>query len=64
MKIVIISLIVILTAGAVIYFAPFDTNKPKNYEECVITGGKTNKDQMRVQDTCTYKGKTYLGPIF
>ncbi len=61
----IIVIVVLVLLGLIIYLLkPFGFKQPTNYTECVEAGGKTNKNETRVQDACQYNGKTFLGNNF
>ncbi len=64
MKKFILTIIVLVTLfGVFLYVKNISDVTPKNYEECVKAGGKTNKDVPRVQNFCEYNGQTFDGPI-
>lgn len=65
MKKIIGALFVILVIILVWYFfGPVGFQHPKNYQECVQAGGRTNKNVPHTQDNCIYHGKGFMGGIF
>ena len=64
-KKVLLIVTIIIILGAVLFATPLAYRigivGPHNYKECVLAGGQTNKNQVRVVDTCTYKGKSFFG---
>ena len=60
-----IIIVIFITFGLFYYkLIPFGFESPTNYIECVEAGGKTNKNQVRIQNNCMYNGKFYNGMNF
>lgn len=60
--IIIFVLILILV---IVYITSIFTGlkSPSSYKECVMFGGKTNKNETIVQSSCTYNGKVFEGDV-
>ena len=60
MKKIIIGILFIVVVVLVLqHLGPFGFKNPKDYGECILTGGKTNENETRSFNMCRYNFKNY-----